>query len=197
MLLPQGNRSDILRQKEQVKFPKIHLRQVYIASDFLFCFHVCRIIDCFMSSSILKEFKEFISRGNVVELAIGLIIGAAFGKIVNSLVNDIMMPPIGLLLKGVNFKNCFFPLDGRHYTTLESAQKAGVATINYGNFITVGIEFLIVAFSIFVMIKAINLLKKNRVTTFAMTPTKTEALLMEIRDELKAVKGSSQDMRQE
>ncbi len=138
-----------------------------------------------MSSPIFKEFQEFISRGNVIDLAIGVIIGAAFGKIVNSLVNDIIMPPIGLMLRGISFKNFFFALDGRHYETLEAAQKAGVATINYGNFITVSIEFLIVAFSIFVMIKTINLLRSNAITAFVTTPTKTESLLAEIRDELK------------
>ncbi|MFZ4115761.1 MAG: large conductance mechanosensitive channel protein MscL [Chthoniobacterales bacterium] len=138
-----------------------------------------------MSSRILKEFQEFISRGNVMDLAIGVIIGAAFGKIVNSLVSDIIMPPIGLLLKGINFKNLFFPLDGHHYETLEAAQKAGAATINYGNFITVSIEFLIVAFSIFAMVKAINILRKDSVTSFAPPLTKTDSLLTEIRDELK------------
>jgi large conductance mechanosensitive channel len=138
-----------------------------------------------MSSRFIKEFQEFISRGNVIDLAIGVIIGAAFGKIVNSLVNDIIMPPIGLLLKGINFKNFFFALDGHHYETLEAAQKAGAATINYGNFITVSIEFLIVAFSVFAMVKAINILKRSTVTSFAPPMTKSESLLTEIRDALK------------
>ena len=138
-----------------------------------------------MNSRLLKEFKEFISRGNVIDLAIGVIIGAAFGKIVNSLVNDIIMPPIGLLLKGISFKNFFIPLDGCRYDSIEAAQKAGIAVIDYGNFITVTIEFIIVAFSIFAMVKTINMLKKNAVTGFAAVPTKTELLLAEIRDELK------------
>lgn len=138
-----------------------------------------------MPSRILNEFKEFISRGNVIDLAIGVIIGAAFGKIVNSLVNDIIMPPIGLLLKGISFKDFFLPLDGHHYESLEAAQKAGIAIINYGNFITVSIEFIIVAFSIFAMVKTINMLKKNAVNAFATAPTKTELLLTEIRDEFK------------
>jgi large conductance mechanosensitive channel len=138
-----------------------------------------------MTSRILNEFKEFISRGNVIDLALGVIIGAAFGKIVNSLVNDIIMPPIGILLKGISFKDFFLPLDGHHYESLEAAQKAGIAIINYGNFITVSIEFIIVAFSIFAMVKTINMLKKNAVTAFATAPTKTELLLAEIRDEFK------------
>jgi large conductance mechanosensitive channel len=93
-----------------------------------------------------KEFKTFITRGNVIDLAVGVIIGAAFGKIVTSFVNDILMPPIGLLLGSVNFTNLFITLSGEAYATLEEAQAAGAATINYGVFINTIIDFLIVAF---------------------------------------------------
>ncbi|MBN1813483.1 MAG: large conductance mechanosensitive channel protein MscL [Anaerolineae bacterium] len=107
-----------------------------------------------------KEFKQFIARGNVVDLAIGVIIGAAFGKIVTSFVNDILMPPIGLLLGNVDFANLFITLSGGSYATLEEAQAAGAATINYGVFINTIIDFLIVAFVIFLLIKQVNRLKK-------------------------------------
>lgn len=135
-----------------------------------------------MPTRFIKEFKEFISRGNVMDLAVGVIIGAAFGKIVNSLVNDLIMPPIGLLLKGINFQNFFFALNGCHYETLEAARKAGVATINYGNFITVIIEFIIVAASVFALIKAINTLRRNTSSPFTPSLTRSEKLLTEIRD---------------
>jgi large conductance mechanosensitive channel len=107
-----------------------------------------------------KEFKQFIARGNVVDLAVGVIIGAAFGKIVTSFVNDILMPPIGLLLGNVDFTNLFITLSGGAYATLEEAQAAGAATINYGLFINTIIDFLIVAFVIFLLIKQVNRLKK-------------------------------------
>jgi large conductance mechanosensitive channel len=107
-----------------------------------------------------KEFKQFIARGNVVDLAIGVIIGAAFGKIVTSFVNDILMPPIGLLLGNVDFANLFITLSGGAYATLEEAQAAGAATINYGLFINTIIDFLIVAFVIFLLIKQVNRLKQ-------------------------------------
>ena len=120
-----------------------------------------------------------------MDLAIGVIIGTAFGKVVNSLVNDIIMPPIGLLLKGVNFKNFFFSLDGHHYDTLVAAQKADAATINYGNFITVIIEFLIVSICVFAIIKALNTFARNKIVPLSPSLTKTEKLLTEIRDALK------------
>jgi large conductance mechanosensitive channel len=107
-----------------------------------------------------KEFKQFIARGNVIDLAVGVIIGAAFGKIVTSFVNDILMPPIGLLLGNVDFTNLFITLSGGVYATLEEAQAAGAATINYGVFINSIIDFLIVAFVIFLLIKQVNRLKK-------------------------------------
>ena len=114
-----------------------------------------------MTPRLLKEFKDFISRGNMIDLAVGIIIGAAFGKVVNSLVNDLVMPPIGLLLKGINFQNLFVALNGRHYETLQAAQSAGAATINYGNFITTVIEFLIIGASVFGLVRVIMILRIN------------------------------------
>jgi len=107
-----------------------------------------------------KEFKDFIARGNVVDLAVGIIIGLAFGKIVSSLVNDIIMPPIGLLLGKVDFNNLFINLSGQPYATLAAAKEAGAATINYGVFINTIIEFLIIAFVVFLLVKQINKLMK-------------------------------------
>ncbi len=138
-----------------------------------------------MITRFLKEFKEFASRGNVIDLAIGIIIGSALTKVVNSLINDIVMPPIGLLLKGINFQNLFFPLDGHHYETLNAAQKAGSATINYGNFITVMIEFFVITGCVFMIIKAINTLRHDHTISLTSPPTKSESLLTEIRDALK------------
>ncbi|MEI6377933.1 MAG: large conductance mechanosensitive channel protein MscL, partial [bacterium] len=94
------------------------------------------------SSKVLKEFKEFISRGNVVDLAIGVIMGAAFGKIVSSLVQDVIMPPIGLVLKGINFQDLYLPLNGKHYATLAAAKLDGAPIMAYGNFINTVIEFV-------------------------------------------------------
>ncbi len=116
-----------------------------------------------------KEFKEFIMRGNVVDLAVAVIIGGAFGKIITSLVNDIIMPPIGLLLGGVNFKDLFVDLSGKGFTTLADAQAAGAPTLNYGIFINAIIDFLIVAFVIFLVIKAINKMKKPEPVTAPTT----------------------------
>lgn len=111
---------------------------------------------------IISEFKEFAVKGNVIDLAVGFILGAAFGKIVTSLVNDIIMPPIGMLLGGVNFADLFISLDGKSYTSLEVAQAAGAPVIAYGSFINVIIEFLIIALALFFMIKAINRLKRQQ-----------------------------------
>lgn len=105
---------------------------------------------------MLKEFKEFAMRGNVIDLAVGIIIGAAFGKIVTSFVNDILMPPLGLILGQVDFSNLFLNLSGKHYDSLAEAKAAGAATLNYGMFINTVIDFLIVAFAIFLMIRQIN-----------------------------------------
>ncbi len=116
---------------------------------------------------IIQEFKEFAIKGSVVDLAIGVIIGGALGKIVSSLVNDIIMPPISLLFGKINFATLFINLSSTHYATLADAQKAGAPTINYGLFISAIIEFLIIAWVIFIMVKQINRLKA------ATTPPKT------------------------
>lgn len=109
---------------------------------------------------MLKEFKEFAMRGNVVDLAVGVILGAAFGKIVTSLVKDIVMPPIGMLLGGVDFSEFFINLSDQSYDTLAAAQEAGAATINIGLFLNSVLDFVIVAFAIFIVIKQMNRLKK-------------------------------------
>ena len=106
--------------------------------------------------SMRSEFKAFIARGNVVDLAVGVIIGAAFGKITTSLVNDILMPPLGLATGKVDFTNLFVDLSGKGYPSLDAAKKAGAPTINYGLFINTCIEFLIVAFAIFMLVKAVS-----------------------------------------
>lgn len=118
---------------------------------------------------MLKEFREFALRGNVVDLAIGVIIGAAFGKIVTSFVNDILMPPLGLLLGRVDFSNLFINLSSQHYATLAEAKQAGAATLNYGAFINTVIDFVIVAFAIFLLIQQINRLTRR--AKEAPTPT--------------------------
>jgi large conductance mechanosensitive channel len=110
---------------------------------------------------MLKEFKEFIMRGNVLDLAIGIIIGAAFGKIVTSFVGDILMPPIGLVLGKVDFANLFINLSDKHYSTLAEAKAAGAATINYGLFISAIIDFLVIALVIFLVVRQANRLRKE------------------------------------
>ena len=110
---------------------------------------------------MLKEFKDFVLRGNVLDLAVAVIIGAAFGKIITSFTNDIIMPPIGMLLGNVNFSDLFISLDGNDYASLAIAQAAGAPTINYGVFINTIIDFLIVAFVIFMVIRSMNRLKKQ------------------------------------
>jgi large conductance mechanosensitive channel len=114
-------------------------------------------------STMLKEFRTFVTRGNVVDLAVGVIVGVAFGKIVTSLVNDIIMPPIGLLMGRVDFSALFLSLSEKQYETLAAAKAAGAPTINYGMFINNVIDFLIVAFVIFVMVQQINKLSKKPV----------------------------------
>ena len=109
---------------------------------------------------MLKEFRDFAVKGNAVDMAVGIIIGGAFGKIVTSLVNDIIMPPIGRLLSGVNFTDLFLTLNGQQYPSLAAAKAAGAPTLNYGNFINTLIEFLIVAAVIFLLVKGINRLKR-------------------------------------
>ena len=105
---------------------------------------------------MLKEFREFAARGNVIDLAVGVIIGAAFGKVVTSLVNDVVMPPIGSIIGRVDFRNLYVSLNGQTYPSLAEAQKAGAPTINYGLFINTFIEFLIVAFVVFLLVRQIN-----------------------------------------
>jgi large conductance mechanosensitive channel len=112
---------------------------------------------------MLKEFKEFAMRGNVMDLAIGVVIGAAFGKIVSSLVEDVIMPPIGLLLGKVNFTDRFISLDGKHYETLGAAKTAAGATLNYGLFLNTVINFLIVAFFVFLVVQWMNRVAKKPV----------------------------------
>jgi large conductance mechanosensitive channel len=109
---------------------------------------------------MLKELEKFVMRGNVIDMAVGIIIGGAFGAIVNSLVNDVIMPPIGLLLGGVNFADLFINLGSGTYETLVEAQDAGAATINYGLFLNTLITFLIVAFAVFLLVRAINRLQE-------------------------------------
>jgi large conductance mechanosensitive channel len=103
-----------------------------------------------------KEFKAFVMRGNVLDMAVGIIIGVAFGKVVSSLVNDVIMPPVGKLLGNADFSNFFVALSTQHFATVADAKKAGVATIAYGTFINTVIEFLIVAFAVFLLIKSVN-----------------------------------------
>jgi large conductance mechanosensitive channel len=108
---------------------------------------------------MLKEFKEFAMRGNVLDMAVGIIIGAAFGKIITSFVGDILMPPVGLLLGKVDFSNLFVNISGKSYDTLAAAKAAGAATINYGLFLNAVIDFLIVAFFVFLLVRQVNRLK--------------------------------------
>jgi large conductance mechanosensitive channel len=108
-----------------------------------------------------QEFKKFIMRGNILDLAVGIILGAAFGTVVSSLVNDIIMPPIGLLLGGVDFTNLFITLGPGHYASLADAQAAGAATINYGVFINTILSFLVVALAVFLLVRAVARLEKQ------------------------------------
>ena len=137
---------------------------------------------------MLKEFREFAMRGNVVDMAVGIIIGAAFGKIVESLVRDVIMPPIGLLLGKVDFSNLFLVMregsTAGPYLTVDAAQKAGAVTFNYGMFINTCISFTIVAFAVFLLIRAINRLKRKEEAAPAV-PAEDIVLLREIRDALK------------
>lgn len=120
---------------------------------------------------MLEEFKKFAMRGNVVDMAVGIIIGAAFGKIVSSLVKDVIMPPIGLLMGNVDFTNLFINLSDKSYESLAAAQEAGAATINYGVFINTVLDFIIVAFAIFMVIKAMNKAKKKEEEAPPAEPT--------------------------
>ncbi|MDZ4699863.1 MAG: large-conductance mechanosensitive channel protein MscL [Rhodothermales bacterium] len=141
---------------------------------------------------MLKEFKEFAVKGNVVDMAVGIIIGAAFGTIVQSLVNDVIMPPIGLMLGNVDFSNLFFVIkEGAvvgPYAALAAAKEAGAVTVNYGAFINTVVSFLIVAFCVFLLVKAVNNLKKKEeaAPSVPAAPSNEEKLLGEIRDLLRA-----------
>ena len=135
-----------------------------------------------------REFRDFAMRGSVIDLAVGIIIGAAFTTIVNSLVNDIIMPPIGLALGGIDFSDFFVTLKGGSFPTLAAAKAAGAVTINYGLFINAVLRFVIVAFAIFVLVKQINRLARPAEAPPAPPPEppRQEILLAEIRDILKA-----------
>jgi len=141
---------------------------------------------------MLKEFKAFAMKGNVIDMAVGVVIGAAFGKIVDSLVKDIIMPPIGLLLGGVDFNNLFMVIKAGTvsgpYATVEAAAKAGAVTWNYGVFINTIITFLIIAFAVFLLVKAYNAARNTEPAEPAPPPATPEdvLLLREIRDVLKA-----------
>jgi large conductance mechanosensitive channel len=140
---------------------------------------------------MLKEFKEFAMRGNVIDMAVGIIIGAAFGTIVQSLVNDVIMPPVGLVLGDVDFSNLFFMLkEGTPpgpYPALSDAAKAGAVTINYGKFINTIMSFLIVAFAVFILVRNINKLRQEKESAPPPPPepSNEEKLLAEIRDILR------------
>jgi len=121
---------------------------------------------------MLKEFKEFALRGNVVDMAVGIVIGAAFGKIVSSLVTDIVMPPIGVLMGNVDFSGLFINLSDQTYASLAQAKEAGAATINYGIFVNTVLDFVIVAFAIFMVIRMMNRMKREEVPAPAVPTTK-------------------------
>jgi large conductance mechanosensitive channel len=140
---------------------------------------------------MLKEFKEFAMRGNVVDMAVGIIIGAAFGAIVSSLVNDIIMPPLGLLLGRIDFSNLFIVLKkgtaAGPYLSLAAAQSAGAVTLNYGQFINRIVSFIIVAFSVFLLVKGMNTMKRKQEAKPAEPPKPSDevVLLTQIRDSLR------------
>ena len=134
--------------------------------------------------SFVAEFKEFAVKGNVVDLAVGVIIGGAFGKIVDSIVGDLIMPVVSKIFGGLDFSNYFIPLAGQSATTLAEAKKGG-AVFAYGNFITVALNFLILAFIIFMMVKQINRLKKAAPPAAPPAPPEEVVLLRDIRDALR------------
>lgn len=134
--------------------------------------------------SFIREFKEFAMRGNVIDLAVGVIIGGAFGKIVESLVKDIVMPLVGLLIGGVDFNYLYLNLGSGHYDSIEAAERAGAPLLKYGAFINTTINFIIIAFAIFVAVKAVNRLKRSAQPPAAVS--EDVVLLREIRDLLKS-----------
>lgn len=139
---------------------------------------------------MLKEFKEFAVKGNVIDMAVGIIIGAAFGTIVKSLVDDVLMPPIGMLMGGIDFSNIFLTLQGGEHATLAAAKEAGAVTMNIGLFMNTVITFLIVAFSVFLLVKGVNEVKRKleeeeaEAAAEPAAPPRSEVLLEEIRDAL-------------
>ena len=135
---------------------------------------------------MFKEFKTFIARGNVIDMAVGIVVGAAFTSIVTSLVSDVVNPVIGMIIGGIDFSNYYFDLSMHGYESLEAAKKAGAPLIMYGLFINAVINFLIVAFAIFMLVKQINRFKKQEAAAPAPAPTESERLLAEIRDLLKS-----------
>ena len=135
---------------------------------------------------MLKEFKEFAMRGNVVDLAVGVIIGGAFGKIVTSMTNDVIMPAVGLLLGKVDFSNLFFNLGDGDYATLKAATDAGAPVLKYGVFLNTVLDFVILAFIIFLMVRAMNRMKSAEPPPAPPGPTPDQQLLAEIRDVLKS-----------
>lgn len=137
---------------------------------------------------MLREFREFAMRGNVVDMAVGIIIGAAFGKIVTSLVNDVIMPPLGLLMGQVDFSDLYLNLSSQQYASLTAATEAGAPVIRYGVFVNTVIDFVIVAFAIFMIVRAMNRLRKQESAAPSPPPVPTveEKLLTEIRDLLKS-----------
>jgi len=134
---------------------------------------------------MLKEFRDFAMKGNVLDMAIGVIIGGAFGKIVSSLVSDVLMPPLGLLMGKVDFSSLFLNLSGTPQPSLAAAKVAGIPTVNYGVFLQTVVDFIIIAFVIFMVVKQVNRFKKAETTAPPPGPTVEEKLLMEIRDLLK------------
>ena len=134
---------------------------------------------------MLNEFRDFAMRGNVLDMAIGVIIGGAFGKIVSSLVSDVLMPPLGLLLGKVDFSSLFLNMSGTPQPSLAAAKAAGAPTLNYGVFLQSVFDFIIIAFVIFMLVKQVNRFKKEAPPAPPAGPTNEEKLLMEIRDALK------------
>ncbi len=136
---------------------------------------------------MMQEFKDFAVKGNAIDMAVGIIVGAAFGKIVSSIVSDIVMPVVGKMMGGVDFGGLFLNLGDGEFSTLAAAKEAGAATLNYGNFIQTSLDFVIVAFAIFMMVKGINSLKKQEeeAPEAPPEPSSEELLLTEIRDLLK------------
>jgi large conductance mechanosensitive channel len=139
--------------------------------------------------SMVNEFKAFIARGNVVDLAVGVIMGAAFGAIVTALVDNVIMPPIGWILGGIDFSEFYFSIDGKSYGSLKAAKDAAAPVIAYGVFLNAVIKFIIVSFAIFLMVKGVNKMTAKMLAQKAaepVPPTKSEILLEQIRDALKS-----------